>query len=158
MLSNLYYHSESARQKLKIGVLLESSKMLRLFAEVLRDIARCDFAQLDCVIYNTPPTPPDVRAGLLWTQYLKYDQKLAAVSDDPLALEDGKSLIENVDSLSLDPSPDDAIRAVRAKDLDVILHFGFHSLGGEILHAARYGVWAFQHGDNDSYRGGPACF
>src|SRR6266567_2602478 len=31
-------------------------------------------------------------------------------------------------------------------------------LAGEILTAARYGVWSYHHGDNDFYRGGPPHF
>ena len=54
--------------------------------------------------------------------------------------------------------PPEAIEAVRAHDLDVILRFGFNILRGDVLTTARYGVWSFHHGDNDSYRGGPALF
>ncbi len=43
-------------------------------------------------------------------------------------------------------------------DLDVLLRFGFNILRGDILTAAKYGVWSYHHGDNEYYRGGPACF
>lgn len=42
--------------------------------------------------------------------------------------------------------------------LDFILHFGFPNPRGEILNAARYGVWSFQHDDEQKYRGEPQCF
>jgi methionyl-tRNA formyltransferase len=54
--------------------------------------------------------------------------------------------------------PDDAIEQIREKKLDVLIRFGFNILRGEILTAARYGVWSYHHGDNDYYRGGPAYF
>ena len=40
------------------------------------------------------------------------------------------------------PLPD--VEAIRKYELDFILHFGTSILGGEILAAARYGVWAYQ--------------
>jgi hypothetical protein len=39
-----------------------------------------------------------------------------------------------------------------------MLRFGFRIIKGEILEAARYGMWSLHHDDNRSYRGGPALF
>lgn len=50
------------------------------------------------------------------------------------------------------------IQTIRSHDLDFILRFGFNIIRGEILQAARYGVWSFHHGDEEKYRGRPAGF
>lgn len=50
------------------------------------------------------------------------------------------------------------IAEIRARDLDFILRFAFGVIRGEILHAARLGVWSFHHDDLDKYRGTPPCF
>lgn len=50
------------------------------------------------------------------------------------------------------------VAAIRGFDLDFILRFGFGIIRGDILSAARYGVWSFHHGDELQYRGGPPCF
>lgn len=47
---------------------------------------------------------------------------------------------------------------IRGHDLDFILRFGFGIIRGDILDAARYGVWSYHHGDERRYRGGPPCF
>lgn len=47
---------------------------------------------------------------------------------------------------------------IKAYDLDVILRFEFNIIRGEVLHAAKYGIWSFHHGDNAINRGGPAGF
>src|SRR5947208_1930934 len=49
------------------------------------------------------------------------------------------------------------VRRIRAYELDFLLQCGFGVLDGEILDAARYGVWSFQHDDEPPYRGIPAC-
>jgi hypothetical protein len=50
------------------------------------------------------------------------------------------------------------VSRIRACNLDVLIRFGFNILRGEILQAARFGVWSFHHGDNERYRGSPAGF
>jgi hypothetical protein len=53
---------------------------------------------------------------------------------------------------------EDDIAAVRSRRLDFILRFGFNIIRGEILSAARFGVWSFHHDDEMIYRGGPPGF
>ncbi len=50
------------------------------------------------------------------------------------------------------------IETIKNHQLDFILRFGFGIIRGEILNAARFGVWSFHHGDEQKYRGGPAGF
>jgi hypothetical protein len=50
------------------------------------------------------------------------------------------------------------IQEIHRHDLDFILRFGFNIIRGDILGAARYGVWSFHHGDETKYRGSPPCF
>jgi hypothetical protein len=44
------------------------------------------------------------------------------------------------------------------QDLDFILHFGSFPVPEVFLETARYGVWEFHHGDDETYRGGPLGF
>ena len=53
--------------------------------------------------------------------------------------------------------PED-IAAIRQHDLDFIMRFAFNILRGDVLEAARFGVWSFHHGDPDRYRGTPPGF
>jgi hypothetical protein len=50
------------------------------------------------------------------------------------------------------------IARIREARLDFLLKFSFGIIRGEILTAARYGVWSFHHDDPDVYRGGPPAF
>ena len=50
------------------------------------------------------------------------------------------------------------IARIQEHDLDFILHFGSGHIRGEILTAARFGVWAFHHGDEKSHLGDPPGF
>jgi hypothetical protein len=47
---------------------------------------------------------------------------------------------------------------IKSHHLDFILRFGFNIIRGEILKAAKHGVWSFHHDDPAKYRGGPPGF
>lgn len=50
------------------------------------------------------------------------------------------------------------IQEIRNQNLDFILRFGFDIVRGEVLNAAKYGVWSFHHDDERIIRGGPPGF
>jgi hypothetical protein len=50
------------------------------------------------------------------------------------------------------------ITLIKARKLDFLLRFGFNIIKGDILQAARYGVWSFHHDDERVVRGGPPGF
>ena len=50
------------------------------------------------------------------------------------------------------------IEYIQSQQLDFILRFGFGILKGDILTAARYGVWSYHHDDEMVVRGGPPGF
>jgi hypothetical protein len=47
---------------------------------------------------------------------------------------------------------------IKAYGLDIILRHEFNIISGDILQAARYGIWSYHHADNAVNRGGPAGF
>src|SRR6185503_15373708 len=53
---------------------------------------------------------------------------------------------------------DEDIDKVKALNLDLLIRCGSGILRGGILSASRLGIVSFHHGDNRSYRGGPAGF
>lgn len=52
----------------------------------------------------------------------------------------------------------ESISIIKNNQLDFILRFGFNIIRGDILNSAKYGVWSFHHGDEQTYRGGPTGF
>src|SRR6266853_295194 len=50
------------------------------------------------------------------------------------------------------------IEKIKALDFDLLIRNGSGILRGDILHASRFGVISFHHGDNRINRGGPAGF
>lgn len=50
------------------------------------------------------------------------------------------------------------VATIRSHNLDMMLRFSFGIIKGEVLTAARHGVWSFHHGDERSFRGRPPGF
>src|SRR5580700_6331090 len=187
MLSSLYRQSESGKPPLRIGLLLDSAELAACFAEVVDHILQSNFARLELLVFNgeeqkkAAERPPERalfgkaidllrdsrrRRTLLFDLYERVDRRNIIPSVDPYALVDCSARLEHVESISVTPIrkrfvhrfPADAIERIRDKRLDVLIRFGFNILRGEILTAAKYGVWSYHHGDGDYYRGGPAHF
>ena len=50
------------------------------------------------------------------------------------------------------------VSAIRGYQLDFILKFTPFIIRGDVLTAARYGIWSYHHDDEEKYRGGPPAF
>jgi hypothetical protein len=102
----------------------------------------------------------------LFAEYVNWDYRRHRVEPDAFAPIDIADRVREREAIVVEPittgrtdrfSSSD-LQTIRDRELDVILRFGFRILRGEILWAARYGIWSFHHGDNRFYRGGPAFF
>ena len=83
-----------------------------------------------------------------------------------VARDELRSFFQQIETISLKPerrgyldifSPEEAAK-ISGYNLDVILRHEFNIIRGDILNAARYGIWSFHHGDNAIHRGEPAGF
>ena len=172
---------------MRIGLLVDSPFLARCFAEVVDHIGKSDFARLELVVFNAearpepvqPPPPRSAisklidtladrkrRSRLAYSLYERWDRRNTNEANDPLALVDCTERFAQAESYRVTPItkrfvhrfPPEAIQHIRDKNLDVLIRFGFNILRGDILKAAKYGIWSYHHGDNDYYRGGPAYF
>jgi len=160
--------SPSSRPPLRIGVLIDSAVLPACLAEVLDHIRCSNFAQLVLAVYNgnasRPGTGRSPRSEFLFRFYERWDRKHAAEGEDPLKLVDCTTKL-CVEALTVTPRmdgdrqrfPDDAIRQIREKNLDVLVRLGFQGLDGTAGKAARYGMWSYRYSD-DAYRDGPPYF
>jgi len=160
-----FLNSTSRAPYLRIGVLLDGRTVPAHAAEALEHIANSNFARLELAVFNDTPHSQGKSTGL-FARYVAWDAKRISEAPDPLAEVDCACYFKDVECLSVTPIadqgsqriPGDAIARIREKNLDVLVKFGFGRLRGDVLQAARYGVWAYHHGNPDRYRGGPPYF
>jgi hypothetical protein len=177
--------SPADRPPLRIGLLLDSPRLALFCSKIVQDIQASNFAKLELLVYRKAPARPSSpnsnrgalsglrqrlfdsksRRRALYDFYLRLDHRMKP-KNHPLDQRDCSDLLAGIESIEVEPIgkkfvhrfPEDTLEKIRAKNLDVLIRFGFNILHGDILKAARYGVWSYHHGDNDFYRGGPAHF
>jgi hypothetical protein len=182
-LSRTYRTSAAAAPPLRVGIMMDGTATLRCFREVLADIQACNFANIECVVVNAAAsvarrnkwslarraalllTDASVRQHIAYTAYLKLLDSRYRRPNDPTESVDCSALLKDIPVVQAAPIvrrfvtyiPPESVAAIRSFNLDVMIRFGFGILHGDVLSAARYGVWSYHHGDSQRYRGGPAC-
>jgi hypothetical protein len=176
--------SPATNPPLRVGILLDGPVLPRFNVRIIEDLQASNFVDLALLVYKKDSTaqktkrPQSVvgrvarrlfdsklRKHTLYELYLRFDERRKA-QDDPLENIDCSCLLSGIDTIEVEPIaakfvhrfPTEALERIRAKKIDVLIRFGFNILKGEILTAARYGVWSYHHGDNEFYRGGPPLF
>jgi hypothetical protein len=159
---------------LRFGVMCAGERLESAFAASIAQLLEIDGVELALLIVDaTPPVrrslPNKLRRmaslkGNLWAIF----QRLFPVRRLPCYRpRDMSAVFAGVPSLrcrvvrkgafSQYFDPEDVER-IRSYDLDFILRFAFGIIRGDILNAARYGVWSFHHDDELKFRGTPPAF
>jgi hypothetical protein len=151
--------------QLKLGILLDSFTAPRWQREILESLLKAEFFHLDVILINAQRRNPDT-SRVAYKAFRKLERNVFKVQHDAFGR---VNLLERVGSTGIievhpvagkytDEFPADIVQGLKARKLDVILRFGFRILKGEILQAAKFGVWSLHHGDNAVNRGGPPGF
>jgi hypothetical protein len=166
MITPLYLVSTAKRPHLRIGVLIDGPMVPRYVVTILEDIARTNFARVDLAIVLDPggPLSSDRFPGLVHELYARVDRAVGG-DRDPLALVDPGMGLADVDRLDVSPGKDgepwlpaDILDEIHRCELDVILRFCAAVPRGEVLHAARHGVWSYHFGDDEDAPADPSFF
>jgi hypothetical protein len=185
VINQYFLHSGGAAPKLRIGIMTNGSELIKPHTAVLSSIQRSDFASVVVQIcpessQRAAPRPRPTLAVRLWRMiadprkrrqlgfafYSTWDELVHPAIAKLLGGEDLHQYVDGAITLRMTPQRSgfvdrflpEQVAAIRDLDLDVLLRFGFGILRGDILQAARYGVWSYHHGDNTFYRGSPPQF
>ncbi len=163
------------RPALKIGLLLDTLEIPAWVEHMLSVVAQSDYATIELVILNKTQISPaktlvkrflDNRNRLVYSLYDKLDRAVNPVNPDAFAECNLSKLLTAIEVKEVMPRQtkyydyinDDDIDGIKKHKLDVLIRLGFKILKGDILHAARYGIWSYLHADNRKVRGYPPGF
>ena len=173
------------RPKLRTGLLVDGQELPAWAHRMIEIIRQSEYAEISLVVQNTPP-PETGRVALSKKITAKIRSGEVCSTGIRLALTaferfligkpgelpnaskqvDTTQLLRDVEVIKVSPRrhqfsdyiEGDDLARIQARDIDVLIRLGFRILRGEILRAARYGVWSYHHGDNMSHRGGPHSY
>ena len=159
---------------LRVGLLVNSLLLPAWVRRIIEDIQASGHARIVLVVRKRRTAAAPSRWRRLWRHrgelvymaYRRFDDLLFRISPDAFVEADASPLLTSCETLDVavretkhsDHFTPEDVEAIRSRDLDVLLRFGFRILRGPILEAARYGIWSYHHGDNRTCRGGPAGF
>jgi hypothetical protein len=159
---------------LKVGILLDAFSAELWQQRMLERVVRGSYAKIVLLVLNQDGAQKPATASALWRKrgkighylLLKLDRWLFRPDPDPFARCDLSDLLRDIPIVRVRPLKQgfvdrfDAsdVQEIRRHQVDVLIRMGFRILKGDILQAARYGVWSFHHGDNRVNRGAPPGF
>jgi hypothetical protein len=164
--------------KLRVGLMLDSLELEAWQIRMIEEIQRSDYAEIDCLIMNASPAEKQSLSRRLFTGWgtrlfrlfmraeRAFLHALNMGGPDAFERRSARSLFEGLPRIRVMPRrtqfvdhfPEEAVAEVAERRLDVLVRLGFRIIKGEILGAARHGVWSFHHGDNQVVRGGAPGF
>jgi folate-dependent phosphoribosylglycinamide formyltransferase PurN len=149
---------------IKIGLLLDSTTVPVWQRHIIQFIRSNSFFTLSVVVLNS--TPKSSSASFIYRFFRKIDRQAFKSKHDCFGRVDITDLLEGVHIVNVNPHQTkhtdslltEDIEKIKSAQPEVLIRFGFRILKGEILSAAKYGVWSLHHGDNAVNRGGPPAF
>lgn len=171
--------AENAKKRLRVGILIRDLEKLRNWEyRILKGIIERPDLELALFIKDGRKEAKSFQSQLktlLWTpnilsnvvfalqvkleRFLFKERRTVDVGDIIARVKDTETVyLSPVRTGFLDVFSAEDSERIKAYNLDIILRHEFNIIRGDILSAARYGIWSFHHGDNAINRGGPAGF
>jgi len=170
-MASALYPAVIAQRPLRVGVLLDSLQVPAWVEWTIRSILDAGHASIVAVLIDTGARAAISRMSSqqgadVFDDYAKRDAARYRRPQSALALHDVAPLLQSVWTLNLAPPSsaavcecvDDDVRAVRARELDVLLDFGSRTIRGDLPAAMRLGLWSHCCGDAPRQRGAADFF
>ena len=162
------------QKKIRVGIMLDDLRIEYWVYKILEDIASSYYASLELVVVNKNrdgnPSEPgksrEERKNLFYYAWTRWENRIHRPQPDAFSPADTQKILGNVPLIEIQPHRGKHSDRIEGEDIeriekfspDVILQFGSRILKGDILKAARYGIWSYYHGDTTVLRGGPPGF
>jgi hypothetical protein len=163
----------AVREKILVGLLVDSRQVPHWAYAMIEKIVKSDYAQITMVVckaaadfsgHEKPQNKGDKFTALFFSLAHKLDRLVSRPETSAFVPKDLQQLLPNIDWITVTPNRKGLVESMNAADcskireytLDVLIKLGFGDLKGEVLSTAKYGVWAYCHGDHRTQQvGGP---
>jgi hypothetical protein len=162
------------QKRIRVGIMLDTYHMESWAYKILEDITYSEYASMELIVLNANQDDKTSyldkilvnRKKIFYSVYTKLENRIIHPDPDAFAPTDAQKLLENIPVIELQPKMDtysdwieeEDVEKIKKFSLDVIIQCGFRLLKGDILNAAKYGIWSYYHDDNTVIRGGPPGF
>ena len=167
----LMVSSNGVPRVVRVGVMCNGRRFPAWQAEALRALSEIPGVEISLLIVRDAPQGSGSklsklrdRRTLLWTLYNKGYVERRSRASRPVDMTTDLAQVAEIRCRTVpvgsfaERFTDADVETIRSYDLDLLLRFSFGIIKGEVLEAARFGVWSFHHGDERSFRGRPPGF
>jgi hypothetical protein len=148
----------AVRRKIRVGVILDGYDLPQWQYMILQNIAESEYASIRLVIlmdFHTPAMLSDLirvnRKKLLYMGYMRIERFTFRRNDDAYSIKDSGPILADIPDIKIQREVDDEryvvkedeVNQVQNFELDVILQLGSKTIRGNLLKAARYGIWSY---------------
>ncbi|MBD0296279.1 MAG: hypothetical protein ICV84_13935 [Flavisolibacter sp.] len=149
------------KEKLKIALLIDSYDVRNWQYSILKEIRYSGYAEIKLVIKkDVPHRSRSMTHPKLFQWHLKFDKLLLGRKTDYSRTVDSENMLSDSDVMKVVPVENgsaisfttDDVQAIKKYKCDVILNLGFGMVEGEMVNAAKYGVWAYQFGSHPAVK------
>ena len=162
------------KKRVRLGLLMDSFTIPAWEYAVLEKLMRADYGEIVLVILNCSRTEKQDTISAFrhsWNQlvyrgYRRIEGKMFKAGRNAFRNRDSKALLTEVPTLKTKPElartsecfTSEDIKTIRSHNIDVLIQLGFKDLKGEILRAARFGIWSYYPGNSQISAKVPAGF
>ena len=166
--------SNSNNKKIRVGIMLNTYQLEAWDHNMLEAVIKSDYASVELVILKKIQDDKqsfldkilENRNELGYIAYTKLENRFIRNNPDAFAPINAQKILEKIPVIEIEPRRStlsdcfeaDDVERIKKFNLDVIIQRGFRILTGDVLNAARYGVWSYHHDDNTVIRGNPPGF
>lgn len=134
------------QHKIKVGLLVDGFSVPAWMHETIKRITQTEYIDVAVVVKNQSAVPAFKGFSyLIYNNYCKLSRKYGKAAPKAFLKKNISEFIKNVpvENISITQPNVDALNKY---GLDVLLKFSFAKVEGELLNAAKFGVWAFDNG------------
>ena len=151
---------------IKIGVLLDGLKIKQWQYEIIKYIESHANLKTTALIINDNNHKFVKQGSIFYRASQALDRKIFSIKNNVFKEISLEEMVEQTPVYYIKGEEkrfsyrflEEDIERIKELDLDIMVRFGFGILRGEILNAAKKGIWSLHHGDNRINRGGPPAF
>ncbi len=166
-------------KKITIGLLLDTDELPAWLYESIHKITALDYVDIAVLIYNDSEGTQlheavgnQHQSGKRFNPFFCFLKMIDAFvcskrkNKDAFQKKNIRPELSQIPSINVRPRKvertesllTDDVEQIKAYNLDILVKIGFGNLRGDILTAAKYGVWAHYAADPQRVRGGPVGF
>ena len=162
------------KKKLRIGILLDNYNIPAWSYAMLENIKASSSGEIVLIVKNKQDAFSkgslfkriiSHRKRLLYLIFTKIETALFKTTPNAFELKDIRNIL-SINTVEVNPIKtkfrdeinDIDLKEIKDHNIDILIKMGFRILSGDVLKAAKFGIWSYHHGDNKVNRGGPAGF